>query len=167
MRGMKKPCLLGLMGFLAACGGTTTSTLGDATPKDASNDAGTPADSGGGGSDATTGGGDFASVQAIFTSRCIICHDKTKPGLPAYPALSLTEGDAYNALVNHPADAACGGKRVVPGDPNASFLVQKLTQTMPCFGSRMPRPFEVGPTVPLTADQIATITRWISSGAPQ
>lgn len=157
---MKKACFVGLVGFLAACGGTTTSTLGDAgMPQDAG-DAGGPAD-------ASPGGGDFAAVQAIFTSRCIICHDKTKPRVPAYPALSLTEGDAYNALVNHPADEVCGGKRVVPGDPSSSYLIQKLTQTMPCSGSRMPRPFEVGPMMPLSADQIATITRWISSGAPQ
>jgi hypothetical protein len=106
-------------------------------------------------------------VLAIFADRCVSCHDATLVGLPSYPQLSLTAGDAYGALVNHPADETCGGTRVVPGDPAASYLVQKITQTTPCSGLRMPRPFEIGPGVPLTAAQIATITQWITAGAPR
>jgi hypothetical protein len=79
----------------------------------------------------------------------------------------LTAADAYGALVNHPADETCGGTRVVPGDPATSYLVQKLTQATPCDGLRMPRPFEIGPGIPLTADQISTITAWIAAGAPR
>ncbi len=109
---------------------------------------------------------DFAAVQAIFDDRCVTCHDASKQGLPSYPMLPLTDGAAHDALVGVPADETCGGTRVVPGDPDASYLVQKLTQETPCNGARMPRPFEVGNAPPLTSDQLATIRAWIQSGAP-
>jgi hypothetical protein len=105
-------------------------------------------------------------VLAIFASYCTNCHDASLGGLPTYPSLSLTAADAYGALVNKPADETCGGTRVVPGNPNASYLVQKLTQATPCDGQQMPRPFEIGPVHPLSSADIATITGWISAGAP-
>ena len=96
----------------------------------------------------------------------MLCHDAAKLGLPAYPQLSLTTAAAHAALVGHPADEARGGTRVVAGNPQASYLVQKLTQTGPCSGVRMPAPFERLPSQPLPADQIAVITAWIAAGAP-
>jgi hypothetical protein len=134
--------------------------------------AGSPNDSGaggivdGGGPGGADGGG-FAAVLTIFTDHCVLCHDATKLGTPAYPQLSLTAADAYDALVNRPADETCGGTRVVPNDPAASYLIQKLTQDNPCQGVRMPRPFEVLPVAPLPADQIAVISNWIAGGAPR
>ncbi len=68
--------------------------------------------------------------------------------------------------MNKPADETCGGTRVVPGSPSASYLVQKITQDTPCDGQKMPRPFEVIAPPLLTAAEIATITGWISAGAP-
>ena len=50
-------------------------------------------------------------------------------------------------------------KRVKPGDPGNSYLVQKIEGTA-SVGSRMP----LGGS-PLSADQIALIRRWISEGA--
>jgi len=109
----------------------------------------------------------FAAVLAIFQDRCVTCHDATKMGLPTYPSLSLTPGDAYDALVGHPADETCGGTRVVAGHPETSYLIQKVSQASPCDGAQMPARFEVQPAPPLTSDQIATLTSWIAAGAPR
>jgi hypothetical protein len=95
----------------------------------------------------------------------VTCHDAAKSGLPSYPQLSLTPSDAYDALVGHPADETCGGTRVVAGDSAASYLIQKLTQTMPCDGAQMPAKFELLPAMPLTAAQIQVISSWIAGGA--
>jgi hypothetical protein len=108
----------------------------------------------------------MADVQAIFDARCVTCHDASKVGLPAFPSMPLTDGASHASLVNKPASETCGGTLVVPGNAAQSYLIQKLTNPTPCSGSRMPRPFEIGPVVPLSADQIATITSWIDAGAP-
>ncbi|HVY26165.1 MAG TPA: hypothetical protein VHB79_06415 [Polyangiaceae bacterium] len=110
---------------------------------------------------------EMAAVQAILDERCVNCHDRTLSGLPTYPELSLTAGDSYAALVDHRALQPCGGTRVVPGHPEQSYLVAKLTQDTPCDGARMPTPFEPFlPFIPLTDEQMATITAWINAGAP-
>jgi hypothetical protein len=66
----------------------------------------------------------------------------------------------YASLVNQPATECSNRKLVAPGDPNGSYLVQKLDGVDMCSGSRMPR---FG--TPLTADQMTTITTWICQGA--
>jgi mono/diheme cytochrome c family protein len=104
-------------------------------------------------------------VQAIFDQRCVTCHDKSKGGLPSYPQLSLVAGDSHAALVNVPALEPCGGNYVVPGDPAHSYLMHKLTDSMPCDGAHMPAAFEIIKPTPLTAAQLATISSWISAGA--
>jgi len=119
-----------------------------------------------GGSSGSGGGAVvFADVQAIFTDRCVTCHDKSKTGLPSYPQLSLVEADSLAALVNQPALETCGGKYVVPGQPSQSYLLHKVADAQPCEGGRMPLGFEVVHPVPLTAEQISTISNWISAGA--
>jgi len=103
-----------------------------------------------GGSSAGAGGsatGTMAQVQAIFDDRCTNCHDATKHGLPSYPDLPLTAGAAHDALVNQPGLEGCG-PLVKPGDPDHSYLLHKVSDATPCSGQRMPRPFEVGPSVP-------------------
>jgi hypothetical protein len=108
----------------------------------------------------------MADVQPIFDDRCVNCHDATKRGLPNYPDLPLTSDAAYSALVNRAAIEGCG-TLVVPGNLEQSYLYQKLTSPTPCEGQQMPRPYEVGPFVPLTEQQLATIRAWISGGALQ
>lgn len=148
-----------LAGFGGACNGGTDAT-------------GTSRGPDGGVSDGSAGGGDAApeaslsAVQAIFDLHCTICHDASKHGLPTYPSLSLVSGDSYAALVGKVADETCGGLRVVAGAPDQSYLVQKITPGVPCSGAHMPRPFEVGPQVDLTATEMATIRAWIAAGAP-
>src|SRR5262249_30345949 len=73
-----------------------------------------------------------------------------------------TEDVSYTSLVNRPvtnADpAASGSVLVVPGDPKASFLIQKLKGTAP--GDRMPQSGE-----PLSNGTIKLIERCIKRGA--
>jgi hypothetical protein len=78
--------------------------------------------------------------------------------------LILTPDQAYGMLVDQPAAnsaaAGRGKKRVVPGDPAASFLMQKLTSPAPDEGSRMPLSGE-----PLSSEDLDLLRRWIADGA--
>jgi hypothetical protein len=100
----------------------------------------------------------FDVVQTIFTRNCVTCHTRGND-------LNLSEGVAWQDLVNHaaPPAEACGGTLVVPGDPTASYLYQKLTNPNPCSGEQMPRT-DVFPN-PLPACVIALVSAWIAEGA--
>jgi hypothetical protein len=150
-------------------GNAGRSGSGGATANGGGGSGGTTASGGdagrGGSGGSAEGGASFSSVQAIFDAHCVTCHDKSKVGLPSYPALSLVAGDARAALVSQPALEPCGGVYVTPGDPAHSYLIQKLTVDPPCTGARMPAAFEIIKPPPLTALEIATISGWISAGA--
>ena len=64
--------------------------------------------------------------------------------------MNLTDSTAYATLVNAPSVSKPGAIRVVPGDPDASYLVQKIEGAPGIVGERMPQtpPF-------LTPGQIA------------
>ena len=126
--------------------------------------AGSPS-AGSSGSSGVGAPGTMTEVQAIFDGRCVLCHDSTKFGIPAYPQLSLTAGNANAALVSQQAHQVCGGTLVVPGNPDQSYLIHKLSDATPCEGGRMPRAYEIGTVPPLTVEQMATIRSWISDGA--
>lgn len=49
--------------------------------------------------------------------------------------------------------------RVAPGDPDGSYMVQKLEQEMPFSGTQMP------PTAPLDQERIDLVRGWIEAGA--
>ena len=94
-------------------------------------------------------------IQAIFNGRCIECH----VGGGAPHGLNLTQGQSYDLLVDVASEEVPSLKRVKPGDPNNSYLVQKVEGTA-AVGGRMPLN-----RAPLTAEQIALIRQWISDGA--
>ena len=100
-----------------------------------------------------------AAVQPIFTASCAQagCHK----GIAAQQGLDLSAGKAYANLVNVAA-AQCSDqrKRVLPGQPSQSYLIDKLMNVDICSGTRMPK------TSPLPAAQINTIAGWICEGAP-
>ena len=100
-------------------------------------------------------------VWPIFAVSCAssMCHDANMPA----QGLNLgTSTSAYAALVNHGSSECGSNKLVLPGMPDASYLVWKLAGTGPCFtGSQMPK---IGQSLP--ADQITLIRNWISNGAP-
>jgi sugar lactone lactonase YvrE/mono/diheme cytochrome c family protein len=99
----------------------------------------------------------------VFTPYCVSCHVSGGSG-----PMPLTDvATSYAALVGvDPTNSAArreGKKRVVPGDPARSFLLQKLTGEMG-YGEGDPMP-SVGSA--LSAEQIQLIRRWIQAGAPQ
>jgi mono/diheme cytochrome c family protein len=101
----------------------------------------------------------LTSIQSeIFSQRCAGCH--TTVGRVAPQGLNLTEGNAFNNLVGVAARGKAGSTRVVPGDPDNSYLIQKIEGAPGISGVRMP--FQ---GTPLTDGQILVIRRWIQTGA--
>ena len=91
-------------------------------------------------------------IQPIFTSSCggAGCHiDESTNGV------ELTN---YQQVINS-VGVQYGDAIVVPGDPGASPLVDKV-EPDPQFGSRMPLDRS-----PLTAQQVTLIRTWIEEGA--
>jgi hypothetical protein len=110
----------------------------------------------------------FSSIQRdIFGARdlagrqaCTDCHSDV--GRNPSGGLVLLGGRAHAALVNQVSTAKPGAIRVVPGDPDNSYIIKKLEGAPDIVGVRMPRgngPF-------LTEGQILVIRRWIQLGAP-
>jgi len=93
----------------------------------------------------------FETVYDSVLASCAGCH-------PSQSAPDLTTVDkAYDALVSKAS--GCDGKQyVVPGDSEASYLLEKL-QANPSCGSRMP----IG--APLPSSSIAQVRAWIETGA--
>ncbi len=98
----------------------------------------------------------FASIQQnVFTPICTTCH----AGASAPLGLRLDEASSYAALVNAASVEVPVLRRVLPGDPDASYLIQKL-EGRAAVGSTMP----LG-QAPLPAATIAVIRQWIAQGA--
>lgn len=99
---------------------------------------------------------DFASIQDhIFTPICTICH----VGGSAPMGLRLDSANSYNLLVGIPSTEEPSILRVKPGDPDNSYIIQKL-EGHAKDGGRMPLNLP-----PLSTDQIAAIRQWITDGA--
>ena len=101
----------------------------------------------------------LASIQDnVFTVTCAVsgCHG----GAGAQQGLRLDPGFSAGSLINVASPRDPNLIRVVPGNPDASFLIQKLdgTQTL---GDRMP---DGGPY--LTTATVNVIRQWIQDGAP-
>lgn len=99
---------------------------------------------------------DFASIQAhVFTPICTACH----VGATAPQGLRLDEANSYALLVGVASTEVPALQRVNPGDPDDSYLIQKLEGTA-AVGEQMPRG---GP--PLPQETIDVIRQWIIDGA--
>jgi hypothetical protein len=100
---------------------------------------------------------DFASIQAnIFTPICSVCH----VGGSAPEGLRLDAANSYSLLVGVPSTEVPALMRVKPGDPDNSYIIQKL-EGHAAVGAQMPLG---GPY--LTTSTIAFIRQWITDGAP-
>jgi hypothetical protein len=149
-------------GASGGSGGASVDGVGDRSPG-----SGGAADAGDAASSDSRGGTPFAAVQAIIQMNCVRCHDPAHPVVPetqTFVAMDLTAPHAYADLVNKRATETCGGILVVPGSPATSYLYAKVSQDMPCDGQRMPHQGMIR-TLPLPADEIATIESWIQGGA--
>lgn len=98
-----------------------------------------------------------ADVEPIFVATC------TGAGCHGFPAaqegLDLRAGEGWAALVDVAA-SQCGDRMLVdPGNPDGSYLIDKLQGVDMCFGTQMPK---MGS---LSAAEIDLVSRWICHGA--
>jgi hypothetical protein len=102
----------------------------------------------------------FSAADSSGRPACSGCHTST--GRTPAGGLNLTGDLAYDQLVNVPSARKPGAIRVIPGDPENSYLYQKIEGSPGIVGVRMP--FN-GPY--LSDGQIEIIERWIEIGAPR
>jgi hypothetical protein len=101
---------------------------------------------------------DFQSIQDnVFTPICSKCHI----GASAPEGLQLDAAHSYNLLVGVPSTEESAVLRVEPGNPDASYMVQKIEGASGIVGAQMP----FGET-PLPQATIDAIRQWITNGAP-
>jgi hypothetical protein len=101
---------------------------------------------------------DLQSIQDnVFTPICTRCHI----GASAPEGLRLDAADSYNLLVGVPSAEVPSLLRVMPGDPDESYLVLKLQGSAGIVGGQMPLG---GPYLPQST--IDAIRQWITDGAP-
>lgn len=123
---------------------------------DGLNQAGQPISLDGGSSGPITA--DFQSIQDnVFTPICSKCH----AGASAPEGLQLDAAHSYDFLVDVPSVEDPGLRRVKPGDPDDSYMVQKIEGLEGIEGGQMP----LGES-PLPQATIDAIRQWITNGAP-
>jgi hypothetical protein len=131
-------------GILAACGGGSGYGGDDGAPPEP------PPPS--------SFGPNFSEIQdEVFTPTCAVSGCHTGAGAPE--GLRLDEANSFGMLVGVASSQAPSILRVAPGDPDDSYLIQKLEGTA-SVGAQMP---EGGP--PLPQDRIDVIRQWITDGA--
>jgi mono/diheme cytochrome c family protein len=96
----------------------------------------------------------FGLLDPVAAGKCVICHSPGTPDLP-----DLTDP---STLVGVRAQYRTDRTLVIPGDPDGSFLVQKIEALEPSseLGSPMPYLWD-----PLTEQETALVARWILEGA--
>jgi hypothetical protein len=102
----------------------------------------------------------FQSTDGAGRRACVTCHTGRIPNI----SINFSSGvDSYALLVNVPSRQRPNLMLVAPGNPDASYLIQKLEGSAGIAGLRMPLS---GPPY-LTEGQIRVIRRWIEEGAPR
>jgi len=100
---------------------------------------------------------DLQSIQDnVFTPICTRCHI----GASAPEGLRLDAADSYSLLVGVPSAEVPSLLRVMPGDPDESYLVLKLQGSAGIVGGQMPLG---GPYLPQAT--IDAVRQWITDGA--
>jgi hypothetical protein len=104
-------------------------------------------------------------IEPIFTAACLPCHGGDAPEANLrFDIIQNTIVDLLGPNGTGAASSQVDGLIVQPGDPDASYLIEKIAATSahpPRLGDPMPPP----PLQPLPAQVIADIRRWISEGA--
>lgn len=107
-----------------------------------------------------------ADIQPIWDANCVTgCHEPNGTGSPWF---LLTPDEAYGAIVNKPSLTYPTLTLVTPGDPDASYLLNKLLDTQSDVGggtSPMPMPADPSMFMKLPQADIDKITTWIEQGA--
>ena len=149
-----------LIPLLAACSGSGAGLDQNGNPLGSSS--GGSSSSSGGSSSSSGASADFQAIQDnVFTPICAQCH----AGAGAPEGMQLSAGVSYGMIVNVPSQEQPSLLRIKPGDPDNSYLVQKI-EGRAAVGAQMP---DGCPATQPCLDQ-ATIDRiraWVSEGAPQ
>ena len=100
-------------------------------------------------------------VQPILTANCAFsgCHAGASPA----QGMNLSDGQTYTNTVNVASNELPSMDRIEPGDPDNSYLVNKVQGTQAGVGGgggQMP----LGGT-PLTTEQVDAIRAWVAAGA--
>ena len=100
-------------------------------------------------------------LQPIFNRNCVgSCHDATTRS----GGLTLAADVAYSELVGVPSEQVPSLVRVAPGDPDVSYLLNKLEGTHMSVGgegTRMP------PELVLAQTELDLFRAWIEAGAAE
>ena len=102
----------------------------------------------------------FDKADSSGRRNCTACHSSI--GRTPSGGMSLDHDVAYDSIVNVASNRKAGAIRIVPGNPDASYLVQKVEGAAGIAGVRMP---QGGPY--LSDGQILILRRWIQLGAPR
>jgi hypothetical protein len=102
----------------------------------------------------------FEAADSSGRRNCTACHSSV--GRAPSGGMSLDHNVAYDSIVGVASSRKTGAIRIVPGDPEASYLVQKVEGASGIVGVRMP---QGGPY--LSDGQILILRRWIQLGAPR
>jgi len=147
-------CAISMAGIVSSGCGGDGSTLGpDGTPIVE----GDPTDNDGNMGDSTAVTVTLAQLNAdIFTPKCATagCHSGNSPA----QGMSLASASIAAAIIDVPSGQRASVKRIDPGNPDGSYLLQKIRGTG--AGSQMP----LG-GAPLSAAEIQLIVDWVTVGA--
>jgi len=145
-------------GYMTIATLLVAATLGGCSGNGAGLDAnGNPITSGSGNVPLTA---DFQAIQDnVFTPICSVCHI----GAGAPEGLQLDAAHSYMLIVNVASAEQPNLKRILPGDPDNSYLIQKIEGAPTISGVRMPAN---GPPY-LPQSTIDTMRQWVTNGAPQ
>lgn len=89
----------------------------------------------------------------VFAPSCLVCHAPPNP----LGALDLSGANVAQRLVNVKSAACSGQVLVVAGQPDASYLLQKLVEAQPACGAQMPQ------RGALSSTAVECVTNWISN----
>lgn len=100
-------------------------------------------------------------IQPVFTASCARagCHGGTNPA----EGMNLSAGEAYASIVNVASNELPSMDRIEPGDPDDSYLVNKIQGTQGNVGGSGERMPLGGGALP--QGTIDLIRRWVSEGA--
>ena len=102
----------------------------------------------------------FEAADSSGRKNCTACHSSI--GRTPSGGMSLDHDVAYDSIVRVASSRKTGAVRIIPGDPDGSYLVQKVEGASGIVGVRMPFG---GPY--LSDGQILILRRWIQLGAPR
>ena len=146
--------LLATAAGLAGCAGNGEGLNANGVPIGSSSSSSGGSSSGGG-----TVTADFQSIQEnVFTPICSPCHS----GATAPEGETLDAARSYNSIVGVPSTEIPTLDRIKPGDPDNSYLVQKIEGAATIVGAQMPYH-----ETPLPQSTINAIRQWVTDGASQ